>query len=302
MGSGAWTRSSWDSYSRSRGINSARSARDIYKASTVKNDYLPYNVIRESCDSDEHPNSTPIIIGLDVTGSMSRVLATLARKLGTTVEEIIKRSVVPDPQICFAAVDDYITSDNECLQVTQFESDIRIAQQLTELKFMERGGGNYWESYVDVWYYAARHTSCDAIKKGRKGIIITLGDDGYQSVLTSSEIKEVFGDDESNITTEELLNEVNRNWEVFHINIAEGSSYCSDVKKKWDDLLGAHNIVVEDVEKIPEVIVSLLQAIKGDSIDDIAKSWDGSTAVIVKDALKNLAITPVNENNDIVVF
>jgi hypothetical protein len=303
MGGGSWSSSSWSSYKASSGISSARSARDIYTATKTKAEYLPNGIIRESCDSDEHPNSTPIILGLDVTGSMSHVLHTMAEKLGVTMGEIYKRSVVSDPQICFAAIDDYITSDNECVQVTQFESDIRIAEQMKELKFIERGGGNRWESYVLLWYFAARHTKCDAITKGRKGIIITMGDDGVQPVISRSEINDVFGDvEEKDINTSELLTEVNRNWEVFHISIADGNSYSGRVKREWEDLLGSHAIVVDDMDKLPEVIVSILQALNGDSIDDIAASWDGSTAVIVKEALKNLAITPLNGGSEVVVF
>ena len=217
--------------------------------------------------------------------------------------EIYNRNVVPDPQICFAAIDDYVTSSNECLQVTQFESDIRIAEQMRELKFIERGGGNSWESYVLAWYFAARHTSCDAIKKGRKGVIITMGDDGVQPYVSREEISRVFGDTlQDDIKTSELLNEVNRDWEVFHISIADGNSYSSNVKRKWEDVLGSHAIVVDDMNKLPEVIVSILQALNGDSVDKIAASWDGSTAVVVKEALKNLAITPLNGGSEVVVF
>lgn len=303
MGGGSWTKSSWSSYKASSGISSARSARDIYTSTTTKSEYLPKGVMRESCDSDEHPNSTPIILGLDVTGSMSHVLHTMADKLGVTMGEIYNRKVVPDPQICFAAIDDYITSDNECLQVTQFESDIRIAEQMKELKFIERGGGNSWESYILAWYFAARHTKCDAINRGRKGVIITMGDDGVQPKLSRAEIMDVFGDTlQDDIKTSELLNEVNRNWEVFHISIADGNSYSSRVKSEWEDLLGSHAIVVDDMDKLPEVIVSLLQALNGDSVDEIAASWDGSTAVVVKEALKNLAITPLNGGSEVVVF
>lgn len=303
MGGGSWTKSSWSSYKASSGISDARSARDIYTTTKTKSEYLPKGVIRESCDSDEHPNSTPIILGLDVTGSMSHVLHTMADKLGVTMGEIYDRKVVPDPQICFAAIDDYITSFKESLQVTQFESDIRIAEQMKELKFIERGGGNRWESYVLAWYFAARHTKCDAIKKGRKGVIITMGDDGVQPEVSMSEIKEVFGDTlQDDIKTSELLNEVNRDWEVFHISIADGNSYSSRVKSEWEDLLGSHAIVVDDMDKLPEVIVSILQALNGDSVDEIAASWDGSTAVVVKEALKNLAITPLSGGSEVVVF
>lgn len=303
MGGGSWKDSTWRSYKSSSGISNARSAHQIYTQKTVKNEYLPYNVVREACDSDEHPNSSPIILGLDVTGSMGHLLHTMADKLGVTMGEIYKRNVLPDPQILCVAIDDFVSSDEECIQVTQFESDIRIAEQLKQLKFIQYGAGNGWESYPLAWYFAARHTKCDAINKGRKGVIITMGDDGFQPVISRSEIKIVFGDTlEKDLTTAELLSEVNRNWEVFHLTIAEGASYSSRVEKSAQDLLGSHAITVSDTDKIPEIIVSILQTLRGDSVAEIAESWDGSTAVVVKEALSGLEITPVNKDSEVVVF
>lgn len=304
MGLGGFTSSDWSSYKATTHVDRATSAKDIYRSgvSGVKKDWLPYNVMRESCDSDEHPNSTPIIIGLDATGSMSRILTQVAKKVGDTMIEIINRECVPDPQICFAAIDDYITSDERCLQVTQFESDIRIAQQMYDLSFIERGGGNDWESYADVWYFAKHHTKCDAIKRGRKGVIITIGDDGVQPTLSKREISEVFGDTiEADLSTKKLLSQVNRDWEVFHISMAQGGTYGSDVKRSWDDALGNRHIVLDDTDKLCEVIVSLLQTIKGDTVDEIAATWDKSTALVIKSALAGLSVNN-GSKNDVVVF
>lgn len=305
MGSGSFTSSDWGSYKKATKVDYATTAHDYYAtgSSSVKSEWLPYNVMRESCDSDEHPNSTPIILGLDVTGSMSHILTQVAKKLGDTMIEIINRKCVPDPQILFAAVDDYVTSGQKCLQVTQFESDIRIAKQMKELSFIERGGGNNWESYADVWYFANKHTKCDAITKGRKGVIITIGDDGVQPTINRDEIRSVFGDyEEANISTEKLLSKVNRDWEVFHISLAAGSSYDSDVKDVWDKYLGERHIVLGrgETDSLTEIIVSLLQTIKGDTVDEIAATWDNTTALAVKKTLAGLSVN--KSGSDVIMF
>lgn len=221
--------------------------------------------------------------------------------MGDTIIETIKRECVPHPQICFAAVDDYITSHERCLQVTQFESDIRIAQQMYELSFIERGGANDWESYADVWYFAKYHTKCDAIRKGRKGVIITIGDDGIQPVITKNEISNVFGDNiEDDVSTEKLLSQINRDWEVFHISMAEGANYNNNVKKIWDKYLGERHIVLDDTEKLSEVIVSLLQTLKGDTVEKIAETWDSGTALVIRNTLGRLSAG--NNENNVVIF
>lgn len=151
MGNGAWTSSDWSSYAKRTGISKAKDASEIYKTGSVKEIYLPYGITRESCDSDEHPESTPIAIGLDVTGSMGPIIHSVAKKLGDFVGDIYNKKTIKDPQIMFGAIDDYFATETP-LQVTQFESDIRIAEQLTDLKFISRGAGNGFESYPLFWY------------------------------------------------------------------------------------------------------------------------------------------------------
>lgn len=301
MGCGSWSSRDWSSYSNSS--ISGRGSSGIYTKSTMSKSFDPKNVIRESCDSADHPNSTPIILGLDVTGSMSSILTVMAEKLGILVGEILKREPVKDPQILFSAIGDS-TCDDFPLQVTQFESDIRIAKQLTEVYFEKGGGGNGFESYPLTWYFAANHTKCDNyIKRNKKGFIFTFGDDGYPSKLTRNEIIEIFGDlVEGDIPIENLLNQVNRQFEVYHFCMESGGSYRTEDYRKWQELLGERAIKVRDYEKIPELIVSILEAHAGKDKDEIINSWDGSTAIAVADALSNLSINKQSNDSDLIEF
>lgn len=178
MGCGSWTPRDWDTYSKSS--IAGKSAAGIYTSRSVKPEFDPKGIpMRESRDSDDHPNSNAIIIGLDVTGSMSDILEGVAKKLNVLVTEILDRKPVTDPQIMFNAIGDAMC-DSTPFQATQFESDIRIAEQLTQLYFERGGGGNMFESYPLAWYFAAMHTDIDCLnKRNQKGFLFTMGDDCY---------------------------------------------------------------------------------------------------------------------------
>ena len=85
MGAGAWTAQDWSTYSTAKVVG--RSTKEIYSSTRMKSDFDPKGVTRESCDSAEHPNSTPIIIGLDVTGSMGHILQNVAEKLEMCIRD-----------------------------------------------------------------------------------------------------------------------------------------------------------------------------------------------------------------------
>lgn len=299
MGAGSWTSKDWKDYSEKK--IEGKSATHIYTSKTIKPAFDPKGIkVRESCDGPDHPNSNAIIIGLDVTGSMWDILESTAKKLGVLVQEILERKPVSDPQIMFAAIGDSVYDDHP-FQVTQFESDIRIAEQLTQLYFEKGGGPNDFESYPLTWYFAARHTTIDCFeKRGTKGFIFTMGDDCYPDKLTKEEIQTIFGDTvQSDIPIKELLDEVNRKYEVFHLVLDRGRRDCSDIEK-WRELMGQRVIKVPDHTKVPEVIVSILETMSGKNVETVAESWDGSTSVVIKNAISGL--TSVSSTSELVTF
>ena len=290
MGYGTFTSDSWSSYTTSRGYTASSTAKDLYKSTTVKKEFEPVGITyRESCDSEEHPNSTPIILGLDVTGSMNRVLETISKKLNVLITEIYEREPVQDPQVMIMAFGD-VECDSHPLQVSQFESDIRIAEQLNDIYFERGGGGNDGESYTLPWYFAARHTKIDSFeKRGKKGFLFTIGDEPYLTNISAEAIKEFVGDDiQSSLSAEELLAEVSRQYEVYHLMIEEGSG------------IGQRAILVSDCTKIPEIIVSILEVASGKDAKEVVDSWDGTTSVAVSKAISGL--TNIDDSKELVEF
>lgn len=305
MGRGTFTSSDWSSYTASRGYTDKSTVSDMYKSTTVKSTLEPLGVnYRESCDSDEHPESTPFIVGLDVTGSMGSVLETVSKKINTLITEIYDRKPVKDPQVMIMAFGD-VECDRHPLQVSQFESDIRIAEQLNDVYFERGGGANEGESYTLPWYFAARHTKIDSFeKRGKKGFLFTIGDEPYLNIISKEHIKKFVGDDiQADLTAEELLTEVSRQYEVYHLMIEEGSGMRhrgDEVIEKWTNLLGQRAIIVSDCTKIPEIIVSILEVATGKDAKEVVGSWDGSTSVVVSKAISGL--TTVDDSKELVEF
>ena len=306
MGGGRMSSADWGAFTRTHTAH-AKTVDDIYKSRGLKADFDPKKIkMRESCDSTDNPNSTPVIVGLDVTGSMSSVLDAMARKgLGTLAEEIYNRKPISDPHIMYMGVGDVI-HDRVPLQCTQFEADIRIAEQLKDLYLERGGGGNNWESYNLPWYFAAMKTKIDCFdKRGKRGYLFTVGDEETPENLTRTQIMEVFGDTvQESMTNEQLLAMVSRMYNVYHIIVNEGSHYqrySNRTDRRWRDLLGQNVYNLSDHTKLSEVIVSIIQRNEGEADDTIIKSWDGSTAVAVSAALSSSnLIKPTGEG--IVLF
>lgn len=60
--------------------------------------------VRESRDSNEHPETTPIIIALDVTGSMRRTPHEMIKDNFPKLMDALMQLGVKDPQLLFMAV------------------------------------------------------------------------------------------------------------------------------------------------------------------------------------------------------
>ena len=266
MGGGYWSTVSATNYARST-YNVATSSclsslktQEVYKQRKLHELLDPKNVIRECCDSEDHPNSLPIILGLDVTGSMGPACTMCASKLDEIMTTLYKTN--KDAEFCMMGIGDF-ACDYAPLQVTQFESDIRILDQTTKIYFEGGGGGNGWESYTATWYFALHNCKLDCWKRGQKGIIITMGDESLNPYLPAERLKQVIGGEiNRDVDTNTLYQQVIEKYDVYHIAITNNSSYDwykQAIEDSWRPILEDHLIIAES-NNLPDIIAGIVNS------------------------------------------
>ena len=216
--------------------------------------------IRECRDSENHPNTVPIVLGMDVTGSMGKIPHDLVKTgLPKLMSSIIDNGV-PDASLLFIAVGDHM-SDNYPLQVGQFESgDTELDMWLTRTYLEGNGGGNGGESYSLVWDFTNRFVVTDAWEKRKqKGFVFTFGDEPFHDGIPASFLNGIYTEAnvESTVMNKDILEELHKKWHFVHIHISHGSK-SSSVEDGLKNMLGENMIVTEDYTKIPDLIAQFV--------------------------------------------
>ena len=274
MGGGSWTRDAYKTYSihtksaeidKDTGyLRTDMSNQEMFKARGLDEALNPYKVIRECVDSEEHLNTIPIILGLDVTGSMGQASVEVAKRLGAIMTKLYGE--LTDVEFMIMGIGD-LSYDHAPIQASQFESDIRIAEQLDKVYFEFGGGGNYYESYTAAWYFGLNHCRLDCWKRGKKGIIITIGDEQCNPYLPKSALSKVTGDTlQADVETEQLYRDVCEKFDVYHLDIKH-TDYSNDeaVYESWENILG-QNFIKSNLDKIDTDITNvILDAVKNDN-------------------------------------
>lgn len=270
MGSGCWTSSNYASYTCSvgRSYDSAtKSFSDTYSNASqafvshdIDEKMKPYKILRECCDSQEHPSTFPVILALDVTGSMGQTAIEVQKKLNPIMTEILEDKNIKDPELMIMALGD-LDYDNSPIQISQFESDTRIAVNLDKVYFENGGGGNEWESYTAAWYMALKHCQLDCWKRGKKGLIITMGDEPLNPYLPAAELSRITGDEVGqDISTKDLYEQAKTKYDIVHICIESGCYPDQTSRKKsFDKVLGGENVVISSVEDLHKKIVGIVR-------------------------------------------
>lgn len=240
-----------------------QSVQQIFKESRINNEMSPLGLkVRESRDSDEHPNSLAIILGLDVTGSMGEIPHEFIKDGLPTMMGGIIEAGLKDPQVLFLGIGDH-KCDKAPLQVGQFESsDELLDKWLTSVYIEGNGGGNYGESYALAWYVASRHTDIDCFnKRKKKGYIFTIGDDDVHRDLPAASLKHLIGTGEFlDSQAELLLKDAREKYEVYHFHVNGGDHFSGNKVDRFKELLGNHFIEVAYYREIPKLIAKIVSA------------------------------------------
>lgn len=255
---------------------------------------LPYGVVmRESANSADHPDVDSIILGLDVTQSMGSLPAELiADGLPTLMSKLIELRV--DPSLLFLALTDHVYNKTP-LQIGQFEAnDETLDMWLTRTYIEGGGGGNNGESYMLAWYFGIYHTKMENFdKKGKKGFLITIGDEPVLGSIPGSAITEIFGNnlgEKAVYSSADLFKEVCKKFHVYHINIHH-SEQAIRSQEGWDKLLGERSLVAKSVKDVAELIAKTVKNFHG----DVYKAKTDTTTTETPGAATDTTVKPEEE-------
>ncbi len=268
MGGGAWSRSTFLNYSEVIGRTVATdgsiagdySAQDMFKSRRLSDALNPYQVVRECCDSDEHPETVPVILALDVTGSMGDAAVEVAKKLNNVMTTLYEQT--KDVEFLIMGIGD-LAYDRAPIQASQFESDIRIAEQLDQVFFEGGGGGNSFESYTAAWYFGLNNTRLDCHTRGKKALIITMGDEPLNPYLPCKPLEATLGANlEADIETGELYKQVIEKFEVFHLAVIDpkscGARYEKDIMSTFGRYLDENHLKKVNLDNITPMIIDIV--------------------------------------------
>lgn len=199
--------------------------------------------LRESRDSELHPNSVPVIIELDITGSMGDIPNHLIRiglpKMIGRMQEL----GIKDPQILIMACgDSQWDGNNGVFQLGQFESgDKEIDMWLQRVWISKKGGGNGGESYGWAYYYALNHVETDAWdKRKQKGFLFSIGDDNCHPTMFKNEMDDVMGylSKGEAVEIKHIAEKLKEKWNIYHIDLGG----CME---SWKRLIGSECVICD---------------------------------------------------------
>lgn len=282
MGSGRWTPDAYVSYANSTGrsvsnttytnattgittnyctLDSSYGIQDTFKSRKIDPKLDPKDITRECCDNEEHPETIPVILALDVTGSMGSGATECAKKLNIVMSELFKE--VNDVEFMIMAIGD-LSYDRAPIQISQFESDIRVAEWLDKVYFEGHGGGNDFESYTAAWYMGLYHTKLDCWKRNKKGIIITLGDELLNPYLPKENLSFKTGDKlQGDIETDDLYKKASEKFDIYHLAIDDNSTsykrYKGFLEDSWRKYLDENHFKVVKINELVDSIISIVK-------------------------------------------
>ncbi len=202
---------------------------------------------------------SPIIFGLDVTGSMGEWVKIIYDKLPMFYGQIMLQKYLEDPAISFCAIGDHEASYAP-LQVTPFSQGLEIDDQIKKLFLEGGGGGNSKESYeLAAWFYLNK---CD-LENSQFPFLFITGDEVFFDKVSSEAAKKVFDivlPQEAEISSVQAFKLLCKKFNVFHIRKSYGDlAKEKEMSKKWAEAIGPERIL--DVQTPKACIDVVLGAI-----------------------------------------
>jgi hypothetical protein len=183
----------------------------------------------------ESQSKNPIIIAVDVTGSMQTWPFEIFDRLPLLYNTL--SGYRADTEICFAAIGD-AGCDNWPLQVTDFSKGFSLEDQLKTL-YGEGGGGDMPESYGLFALWADTHVK---IPNADHPFMIVFGDADMHPTIPGKQTKHFLGDGAQEEDSIKVWNRLANKWNIWFLR-RPGGSRGDGVDKQWGKAIGKQQVV-----------------------------------------------------------
>jgi len=202
----------------------------------------------------------PIWSGFDGTGSMGENAARAHAALGEINAMLDGIRGRYNPQLATSVIQD-VDDEHPVFQMSQFETDDRIAEQI-RLLIPDHNGGDAPEDYQLGLAYLMMATHTDISDfYGLKGYGMVVGDQiGREKVSVESVNHHLGHKLQSAMSTKSVGHQLLPKWHIFYVHVGSGDGGERDFATKWwDEILGkGRTVVVPDPNLLAEVQAGLI--------------------------------------------
>ncbi len=198
-------------------------------------------------------SANPLIVAVDVTGSMSSWPAEIFDRLPLLFNTLSQYR--EDLEICFVAIGD-ARVDHWPLQVTTFASGFDLEQLLNSL-YGEGGGGDAPESYGLFAHWVNTHVQVPNAEE--PPFMIVFGDVSMHPTVSSDAISHYLGDKPNgNVDALEAWQQVTQTWNTWFLRRPSGKSGDA-IDKQWGKAIGEQKIMrIEDEQRAVDYAMGLV--------------------------------------------
>ncbi|AJF62056.1 TPA: hypothetical protein HA239_05655 [Candidatus Woesearchaeota archaeon] len=233
------------------------------KARTYSSSSTPNMKMVDPKDKEiESYSANPILVGVDVTGSMASWPGEIFDRLPLFATTLAQYR--DDAEFCFAAIGD-ATCDSYPLQVNKFGKGIDLEDHIKALGAEGGGGGQIKESYELFGYYMLNNVKTP---NALSPFLFILGDEMFYPAVNPDQVEHYIGSTlQSGIDSLGLWAALSQKYNMFFLQKPYGhggeASVDAEVRKAWEKALGKERVIqLPSMERTVDIMMGI-----------VAKSW-----------------------------
>lgn len=284
----------WDSAKKPYLDKLATDASKKKSARTYTMRSAPHKIVDPLGKTISSDSENPIVIAVDVTGSMCSWPAEIFDRLPLLYQTLSQYR--PDADICFAAIGD-ANSDSYPLQVNDFAKGVELEDKLNALYPEGGGGGQISESYELFAYFMLEHCN---MPNAKSPFLLIYGDEKYYPEIDKRQVEHYTGDKlEDDLKSKDVWKKLNQKFNMFYLQKPYGNGdpdYTAQIKKYWAKGIGKQRIIeLPERERAVDTGIALIAKHWGEFADfkeNLSSRQDEEEQEMVIDSVRHIAEKP----------